>query len=127
MDGIIEERDGGYGVRVGDSLLPLNPARHTPDVLKPYIGKPVVAGIRSEDIHLQATYAGQSKTAVLEVEVTLAELMGAEIYVYADGQGYSLVSRMPPHSQVRSGDKIEIVLDCDKLHLFDKETEQVII
>jgi len=93
-------------------------------VLEPWLGKKLVAGIRPVDLH-QADPAG-SQANVLNSNVDLAELMGSEIYVYADCAGCKLIARLPSSCHVTDGQALALAIDTSKLHLFDAATEKVI-
>ena len=126
MDGIVQKRDDRYVVRVGESDLPLLPGRISPEQIAPYDGKPVVVGVRPENLHLEPVYMEQANTGVITVRVDLAELMGSEIYVYAKHGANNIIAKVPPHTKVETGEALQIAVDCNKLHLFDKETQHVI-
>jgi len=55
--------------------------------------------------------------------VDLAELMGAETYLYLAYDGNNVVARVPAHAKAKAGDKVKIAIDCAKLHIFDAETK----
>ncbi|MBQ5565571.1 MAG: TOBE domain-containing protein, partial [Clostridia bacterium] len=63
---------------------------------------------------------------VLEANVEVTELMGAEIYLYVSVDGIPFTARVAPTSTAQPGDTVYIALDVTKIHLFDKETEQTI-
>lgn len=90
--------------------------------LEQYVGKEVVMGIRPEDISVEK--AGD--VAVLDAKVTLAEMMGSEIYLYFTYEGQNLIARIPSDVDVQADDTIRLALDEEKVHVFDKETEKII-
>jgi multiple sugar transport system ATP-binding protein len=49
--------------------------------------------------------------------------MGAEIYVYIDINGVLITARVNPRSTARVGQMIDLAVDIEKIHLFDKQTE----
>jgi len=106
--------------------LPLLPERIPTDKVAAYEGKPIVVGIRPEDLHIDAGYMNQPTAGVLNANVDLAELMGSEIYVYAKCGETNLIAKVPPHTVVETGKDIQIAVDCNKIHLFDKESGQKI-
>jgi len=126
MEGEVTKVGDGYTVQAGESTFPLLPERMGYEKIAPYAGKAVVVGVRPENLHLEEAYMNQPTTGTLEADVELAELMGSEIYVYAVSRGKSLIAKVPPHTQVKAGDKIRIAVDCNKIHLFDKDTGRVI-
>jgi len=127
MEGQVTKVDGGYAVRTSESALPLLPDRLNYEKVAAYEDKTVVVGVRPENLHLEEEYMGQPSTGMLEANVELAELMGSEIYVYAQSQGHNLIAKVPPHTQVKAGDTIRIAVNCKKIHLFDKGTGRIII
>ncbi|MBE6671058.1 MAG: TOBE domain-containing protein, partial [Ruminococcaceae bacterium] len=65
--------------------------------------------------------------SVIEADVEVTELMGAEIYLYLNAADQKLTARVSSRSNVRAGDKIKIALEIDRVHFFDKETERCIV
>jgi multiple sugar transport system ATP-binding protein len=52
------------------------------------------------------------------------ENLGAEVYLYTDYAGNQLTARVEPTSTAIVGDEIKMVLDKNKIHVFDKATEK---
>ncbi len=121
LDAVITEQSGAYAARVCGSTVPLSP-RMDRAALAPYVGKTVVLGIRPEDVEMAA--GGSEHT--LNAKIEIAELMGAEINLHLDCQGGKLVVRAPSTYPGRVGDNAALALNQEKIHLFDKETEQAI-
>ena len=91
-----------------------------------YVGKTVVMGIRPEDIHDEESFIEMSPESVFTTTIRLYELLGAEVYLYFDVEGFDCTARVNPRTQARPGDEVRMAMDLTKLHIFDKETEQVI-
>mgnify|MGYP000901792015 FL=1 len=123
---IRKKEDGHFVAAFGDSLFPVLPDRVEAKVIAAYEGKEVLLGIRPEALREEPIYMDQPTTGVIEAEVELAELMGAETYLYLVSQGQNIIARVPSRSSAKAGDTIKMAVDCTKLHIFDKETEQVI-
>ena len=106
--------------------IPLPESKNDKGTLDEYVDKPVLMGIRPEDVHDEPRYleSMQDCKAVANVEVT--ELMGAETFLYLNVEGKSFTARVEPTSTARPGDTIDIVLDSSKIHLFDIDTETMI-
>jgi len=126
IDAVIEKSSNGYAAKYGDTLLPILPGKAANDALEKYVGKEIVVGIRPEHLHAEQVYMDQATTAPIDVDVTLAELMGAEIYLYGNWQGKDIIATIPTRSHPKTGEQFKLAIDCTKIHLFDKETEQVI-
>ncbi|MBU3156251.1 sn-glycerol-3-phosphate ABC transporter ATP-binding protein UgpC [Clostridium estertheticum] len=94
---------------------------------KAYIGKTVIMGIRPEDIDDGITFLEEHKDAILEAKVEVVELMGAETNIYMSKGDTNIVVRVNGSSMAKVGDKIKIAMDANKIHIFDKETENTLI
>ncbi|MEK6265721.1 MAG: sn-glycerol-3-phosphate ABC transporter ATP-binding protein UgpC [Clostridium sp.] len=94
---------------------------------KSFIGKTVVMGIRPEDIDDGTEFLEKNKNSVIEANVEVAELMGAETNIYMSKGDTSIVARVNGSSKAKVGDKIKIAFDTSKIHVFDKETELTVI
>lgn len=83
-------------------------------------------GIRPEDVHDEPRYLEQFADYKIKADVEVTELMGAEIFLYVNVEGFNFTARVEPTSTARPSDTVDIVLDSTKIHLFDKETERAI-
>ena len=92
-----------------------------------YDGKTVVMGIRPEDLHDSQMFLDVAGQSTINIKVKVYELLGAEVYLYFDYAGASMTARVDARTNARAGDDIQLALDLAKIHIFDKETEQVII
>ncbi len=120
----------GYGLEFSyddkSYTIPL-PANKVNDAVKASVGKEVLLGIRPEDMHDEADYIEKAaKEAVIDIDVEVTELMGAETYLYMAMGELQVIARVDPRSTAKAGDTIKLALDVDHIHVFDKETEQVI-
>jgi multiple sugar transport system ATP-binding protein len=89
----------------------------------------ITLGIRPEDLYLaggRAAEVRRSEEAVAEVELILdvVEPMGNEIILYAHPRGFddTIIARVAPQEVAKVGEPIRLVVDLEKLHLFDKKT-----
>ncbi len=71
-------------------------------------------------------FISNSPESIVEVTVRVYELLGAEVFLYLDVDNYEITARVNPRTTARPGDQIRVAMDLSKLHIFDKETEQVI-
>jgi multiple sugar transport system ATP-binding protein len=91
-----------------------------------YLGRDVVFGMRPEDIHDRDYIPGKINGAPVTASVEVMEPMGSEIYLYLLSGKNSYVARVDPRSQGRPGAALEVMMNLDHLHVFDKETEQAL-
>ncbi len=106
--------------------IPLPESKNANGALDAYIGKEVIMGIRPEDVHDEPRLLEQFADCKVFAEVEVAELMGAETFLYLNVEGFNITARVEPTSKARPGDRIEVALESGKIHLFDKDTERTI-
>jgi len=116
--------DGGLFADSGEFQVPI-PAERS-KTLEPYVGRNVVIGIRPEDIHDVQLVPPNIAAAKVTAQVDVTELMGNEILLYLVAGENTFVARVDPRSQLRVGNRAEVALNMEKLHVFDAATEQAI-
>ncbi|MEM9482837.1 MAG: sn-glycerol-3-phosphate ABC transporter ATP-binding protein UgpC [Cyanobacteria bacterium P01_F01_bin.116] len=97
------------------------------DSLSQYIDRPLILGIRPESIY-HPNYLPPGITPIdIKATVTVVELMGHELIVYGTlTNGDEIVARLDPRATMVPGEAIALRLDSQRIHLFDRETEQKI-
>ncbi len=106
--------------------IELPASKNKDNCLDAYVGKEVIMGIRPEDVHNEEDLLATFKDGIVEADVEVTELMGAETYLYMNCEGQSINARVAPTNTARPGDKIQIAIEPNKIHLFDKDTELTI-
>ena len=96
-------------------------------LLEPLVGKEVVMGIRPECIHDEEMFISSAKTGVIDTTVEVAEMMGAETYLYLNCVGIQMTARVSPRNNVRPQDKIKVAIDPNRIHIFEKDTEKAVV
>jgi len=122
LDGVIAQNAGGLHVKIGDMAFPIDTRRFS--TARP--GQSVVVGIRPEDMQLLSAQAEAPAVGVLDAVVERTEMMGAEVFVYTSWNGQSLTVRAPAKTRAGDGQRVKVAVDCEKIHLFDKENEEAI-
>jgi len=92
-----------------------------------YIGKEVVMGIRPEAIHDEAVFIEQMGDSVMDGKVDVVEMLGSETHLNLIISDITFTAKVNSRTKARAGDTIKIAFDTNKIHLFDKETERVIM
>jgi multiple sugar transport system ATP-binding protein len=90
------------------------------------VGKPVIFGIRPEDIHNPLFAPTGIHAQPIDAIVDITELMGNEIFVYLKTGESSFIARVDPRTRFQINDKVQVVLNMDNMHIFDRETENAI-
>jgi len=86
----------------------------------------VVFGVRPEYIHHRNEVREVTDGQTAKVNVTVVEPLGSEVYAYMSVGGQEFIARMNATAKPLAGETIEVVFDTEHLHIFDKETEQVL-
>jgi len=101
------------------------------DVLDSYVGKPVVLGIRPADIFdksLVDSGTALAKKTTVRTQVDVVEPMGDVSTVYLTaGNTQPLIATLDAATSAKDGDVLDVVIDDDKVHLFDPKTEIAIV
>ncbi len=124
---VLEEEKGQMFLSFGPNTIKLPAEKANNPILKDYVGKEVIMGIRPEDIHDDETFLNAMSDSIVETDVEVTELMGAEIYLYLVSEEQNMVARVSSRSKARAGDVIRVAFDASRIHLFDKDTEHFII
>lgn len=126
IDATAVEKDGAVALSFGSNVVTLPDAKAA--ALKPYAGKVVVMGIRPEDVVEEHEYAeGKALSEQIDATVTVYELLGSEAMIYGDVDGGQISAHISASNPVRTGNRIKVAFDVDKLHVFDKDTELAIV
>ncbi|WP_418454796.1 ABC transporter ATP-binding protein [Allofournierella sp.] len=121
-----KDGDAYYLDLSGDKVI--LPKEKTADgSLDAYVGKPVKAGVRPEDIKDDAEFVEKHADCKLTTTVEVSELMGSEIYLYLEYKGNKMTARVAPTSKAKNGSQVIMAFDPHKVHLFDPETELTIL
>ena len=126
VDVQLVEKAGDLYVEFAENSLKL-PESKINDAVKEHVGKTIVLGIRPEHVHDEKRYLEEMSDYVIKADVEVAELMGAETYLYLDVEGSKFTARVAPTTTAKADDKIVVALDLAMAHLFDKETETTLV
>ncbi len=91
-----------------------------------HVDKPIIFGIRPENIHNPEFAPPDISTQPVECIIDVTELMGNEIFVYMKTGENSFVARVDPRTRYHVNDKVTVVFNMNNMHIFDRETEQAI-
>ncbi len=134
VTGTLEQKGEDVYVTFGANSIKLPAEKANNPALKEYIGREIIMGIRPECIHDEPMYLKNYPDAIINTTVDVTELMGAEIYLYLgfDGQkqatnGKNIVARVSSRSKSKAGDTIQVAIETPRVHIFDKDTERIIV
>jgi multiple sugar transport system ATP-binding protein len=143
-NGTVLVRAGSQEIAVGEETLSARPA------LASYEGKPVILGIRPEDLEDATLDTSAPADRRLKGQVVLREALGSEVMVHfkidaaqaltedvkelaedvgkpsdldvTGGGGATIVGRFGARTRVKNGEPTEVAVDTRSLHFFDPAT-----
>jgi multiple sugar transport system ATP-binding protein len=135
---------GGLSLAVEEEVIAARPA------LRSFEGKPLVVGIRPEDIEDAAVHDDSPGDRRIRTQVALREALGSDVLVHftvdvppvitddtrelardagaaelehdRDEGRSTFVARLSPRTEARTRADIELVVDTSRMHFFDPET-----
>jgi multiple sugar transport system ATP-binding protein len=146
FEGVVLEDSERLIVEFGDQRLAMDPkVLSARPALRSYIGKPVVVGMRPEDMEDAAVVPDHPADQRIEVEIDVREALGAETVMHFSlaanpvdsGDPDALdelgsenesrcTARFSPDSRARPGDHIQVNVATEKMHFFDIATHLAI-
>ncbi len=91
-----------------------------------HVDKPVILGIRPENVHDTLTVSQADPVRTAEVRVDVSEPMGAETYLYLDTGATSFIARVRPTDRFEANQTVKVTFDLEHAHLFDPATESAL-
>ncbi|MCU0592593.1 MAG: sn-glycerol-3-phosphate ABC transporter ATP-binding protein UgpC [Desulfobacterales bacterium] len=117
---------GRYFVDAGAFRLMLPDLFSRP--VEAYAGRPVIFGVRPEDLAVPAAGRADHPGDTLKARADVVEPLGAEMFVHLTCGPHSLVARMEsPEQPMAVGQTLEVEVKLNRTHLFDRETLQTIV
>ncbi len=125
LDATVEVNGDSASLKVAGQTIPLPPAKSKKLIEGGYAGKTVTFGIRPEDVYDSEMFIETAK-CTFESTIKVYELLGAEVNLHYDIGDVTCTAKVNPRTAARPGDTVKFAMDVTRLHVFDKETEQVI-
>jgi multiple sugar transport system ATP-binding protein len=117
----VAEEGGALTIDEGNFKLVVEGAKA--DILKPYVGKEVIFGVRPEDLVYDMS-AGEGTAITTTTQVV--EPLGAEIHVYVDTGSHVIIARTAPTVELNVGDTAKFKPVWSRVAFFDVESEQAL-
>ena len=93
-----------------------------PEYCKNYADRPILLGIRPEDMSNQES----EHSLAIEIAIELVEQTGPDTMVFFKLNNVDCIARCKPSSQLQIGNRVVLFLHLDKMHFFDVERERKI-
>ena len=125
FNGHIEKEDGKLFFKTATISIPLPKEWYTK--AEAYINKDIVFGVRPEEIGSERAELDPNSPRI-KAKVEVMEPMGAETYLYLDtGDKSSCIARIDAHRHAIIGQEVDLAVSLSTAHLFDKETELLVV
>lgn len=138
FEGICVPVDGVLHIQIGEARFPVQKQMAEALRKKDYINQKIIIGIRAEDMKLvmegtaetEDTKHVPEETAevedtkhvpegTMESEVEVYEMLGDYAYLYVSYAGQKVSVRVSADMPVKTGDRVKLMPDMEKVHLFD--------
>lgn len=116
----VEKDSEGCVLVFNEARIPMNN-----EALIPYVGKEVILGVRPEDMHLEG-YQTACEKAMITTRLNIREVLGSEMNLYTTCEGQKITAKVLYNGDIHEDEDIKLVIDTEKLHVFDAETEKAI-
>jgi multiple sugar transport system ATP-binding protein len=120
FNGKLTEKDGNFVIDMGVTTFEL--PHLIQEKMRGVSASEVVLGFRPEHIVL----AGKPQKNALEAKIEMLELIGREIHVHLAFGNYSLIAIAKAAEELKIGNSAWIVLDEEKMHVFDGKTGEAL-
>jgi ABC-type sugar transport systems, ATPase components len=114
-----QDENGNFPARIA---LPEHSGRKSE--LLEYAGKKVIFGIRPNDVHNEQQYLDANPACVVECDLDLTEMLGAETNLYVKIGNTNFTAVVDTRTTIDMNNKVKLHFDTDNVHLFDSDTEQ---
>ena len=121
IDAILVEKNGKVVCEIDGFEMEVNAAGAEKVKKGGHIGKEVVVGVRPENIKILESGNG------LKAKVEVTELLGSDLNVYFSFKGKHYIAKEDAKIELAFDQDIYVTFDSEKIHLFDKATEQSIL
>jgi len=95
--------------------------------LRSYLEKPILLGLRSENIAPKRHAPEVPPDRTIEAIADVVQPMGSETHVYLSTPGHSFVARLPASTKVQAGQTLSLVFEMPGAHFFDPASERAIV
>ncbi len=120
----IRKGDGKLYVDGGSFQIEIPSHRAAP--YTSYVDRPVILGIRPEDIYNPQFSPPGILAQPVDATVDVTELMGNEIFVYLKTGDHIFIARVDPRSRYSIGEHTQMMFNMENMHIFDVETEKAV-
>ena len=120
---VVRKNAGLYVTTKGMSLR--IPDRYT-QLAEKYIDREVILGIRPEHLTDSASCKDPDSTCSFRAAIRVIESAGSEKIVHIRNEDDTLITRLDPQVQLKTGDTVDFTARMESAHLFEKDSSRTI-
>jgi len=126
LDAKIVNGSEGYAIDAG--CFKVKAPTEKAELLKEYVGKDVIFGVRPEDIFDKSltNLVEATPDNTIKATVDVVEPMGPIVTMYLSCGDHDVIASIDAETKAKEGSEIDLVLDMAKTHVFEKDTEKAI-
>jgi len=125
FDATVTEKDGKLVLEGPGFSIPLTEDQAS--VLKNYVGRTVIAGIRPEHMFPKDLAPPKLKGVEITGDIDFVEALGSDTIIHLRVGEKILVIKVSGSHHYKIGSKLTVVFDLSKLHVFRKDSGEAII
>lgn len=126
IEGKVASTHNGLELLFGNQSIQLPKSKENLLLEKGYLNKEIIVGIRPSNIHNSQIFLEASKNSVVNATVVATEMFGSEAYLYLAVEDFDITAKVDVRALANEGDMLKIGFDMNKIHIFDKYTEESI-
>jgi multiple sugar transport system ATP-binding protein len=84
----------------------------------------IILGVRPENMQDKSFAEKTLEGSPIKAMVEVVEPLGSEVQIFVTSGEHSLVARVDPRTGAKLSEEIELVLNTEKIHIFEKEPPQ---
>jgi multiple sugar transport system ATP-binding protein len=116
--------ENGEGMRLDGEGFSVDVPDDRAEEMRPFLDKEMIFGVRPENIHDTHFVPSGITAAPTVVSVDVTEPMGNEVFLHLLAGETKLLARVDPRTDVRADQEVEVVIDMERMHVFDPETRE---
>jgi multiple sugar transport system ATP-binding protein len=118
--------ENGEGMRLDGAGFAVDVPGDRAEEMRPFLDKEMIFGVRPENIHDTHFVPSGITAAPTTVKVDVTEPMGNEVFLHLLAGETKLLARVDPRTRVRADEEVEVVIDMERMQVFDPESREAV-
>ncbi|MBW6467592.1 MAG: ABC transporter ATP-binding protein [Coriobacteriia bacterium] len=118
--------ENGEGLRLDGDGFAVDVPQDRAEEMRAFLDREMIFGVRPENIHDKDFVPSGITAAPTTVTVDVTEPMGNEVFLHLLAGKTKLLARVDPRTTVSADDEVEVVIDMERMHIFDPESREAV-